>query len=171
MKRREILQYAALSTGTAVFGPLLSSFLSGCSTPAAEAGIDYTPAAFTQDQYMLARDMMDVILPSTDTPSATDVQVDVTIDQIVDKTYAPEARETYLAGFAALAAWMSGQDYMDSSAEEKKNILGSLESSDPTVPVDALTGYLHFKQFRGNMSHVSNCLMLEVKSGRYEYYG
>ncbi len=146
MNRREVLRYTALGTGTAVFAPLLSTILSGCGTGVTEAAENYQPIAFTADQFSLVRDIADIILPATETPSATDVNVHITIDEIVARTYEDADKATYLEGFADLEKWLAAQKYSELSNAEKESLLINLETNPEGGNDLVRTAYLHFKQ-------------------------
>jgi hypothetical protein len=146
MNRREVLRYTALGSGTAVFAPLLSSILSGCGKSAIESADNYQPVAFTPAQMELVKDVANTILPATDTPSATDVNVHIVIDEIVGKTYSEEDKKVYLDGFSALEKWLEIKGYRDLTAEEKETMLTELEKEGAENAEQVQTAYLHFKQ-------------------------
>lgn len=146
MKRREILRYTALGTGTAVFAPLLSSILSGCGRKAAESEAVQELLVFAEAQHELVRDVMDTILPRTDTPSATDVGVDVTIDQVVGKVYSEADRADYKADISAFTLWLVDSGYMKKTGPEKLELLRGIEVSGEGISEVIRNGYLHLKQ-------------------------
>jgi len=146
MKRREILRLAALGSGTAVFSPLAASLLSGCEGAATDSLENYQPELFNSDQYEQVHDLVDIIIPRTSSPSASDVMVDATIDQMVNRTYSAEARQAYLDDFSKFSEWLNNQEYPNSTDEEKSDILLRLESAEGSIPETVLRGYRHFKQ-------------------------
>ena len=140
MNRRDVLRYAALGTGTAVFAPLASAVLSGCGPAAVEDA--YQPILFTPSQFDLVKQVMDVILPRTDTPSATDASVHITADKMVGEVYAEEDRQTYLSGIAQLESWLADNGFDD--ADARLGLLRKIEDGD--IPKGVLDAYLHLKQ-------------------------
>ncbi len=104
MNRRTILKYTALATGAAIGAPLISTLLSGCQT---EKIPDYEPLFFSQDEFILIRDLTDLILPKTDSPSASEVGVDQMIDRMVGSVYKEDDRADYKSSFDALSLYLN----------------------------------------------------------------
>ncbi len=146
MKRRELLKYTALASGTAVFAPLASSILAGCGRKPVENALDYQPEVFTADQFKLVTDIADVILPRTDSPGASDVGVPETIDSIVANVYETADQDLYKAGMVSLAAFMEDSGYMKKSAEEKLTFLRDFEMGNLETPEGVDRAYMHLKQ-------------------------
>ena len=73
MKRRDLLKYTALATGAAVSAPLASVLLSGCKPDIVANDLDYELKFFDEEQLALVRQLVDVILPKTASPSASEV--------------------------------------------------------------------------------------------------
>src|SRR5690606_8875391 len=110
MNRRQILQYTAWLTGSAVSASFAGAFLTGCSEspPPQSSGNDAVATAdlpvlhfFTPEQFLLVALIADTILPRTDSPSATDVKAHVTVDsmlgQVLDKNYTSGFKTSWLA--------------------------------------------------------------------------
>lgn len=142
MNRREILKYAALMTGAAVSAPLLSSILSGCTTTK-ESLTDFQPHFFSKEDFKLVTDLVDVILPKTDSPSASEVGVDQTIDTILDQVYKEEDQQIYANGFSSLVGYLKSEDFDGSNEEEKLAILKKLNQSQDEK---ARKAFLNLKQ-------------------------
>jgi hypothetical protein len=85
---------------------------------------------------------MDVILPRTDTPSATDASVHVMADKIVGEVYAEEDRQAYLSGIAQLESWLVDNGF--NNADARLSLLMTIEGGD--IPKDVNDAYLHLKQ-------------------------
>ncbi len=143
MKRREILKYTALMTGAAVSTPLLTTILAGCTT-SKETITDFNPRFFSREDFQLVHELVDVILPGTDSPAASEVGVDQTIDAIVASVYKEEDQVAYRNKFIALVAYLGEEDYPNSSEDEKLKILTKLiQSSDQ---VEAQRAFLDLRQ-------------------------
>lgn len=69
---------AALS-GHALFPSVLSTFLSGCKDRDMSG---YTPQFFTKEEYSTIAGVIDIILPATNTKSASQVNTQVFLDQV-----------------------------------------------------------------------------------------
>lgn len=142
MKRREILKYTALMTGAAVSAPLLSSILSGC-TISNESLSNFQAQFFSKEDFKLVTNMVDVILPKTDSPSASEVGVDQTIDTIINQVYKEEDQQTYANGFSSLVEYLKNEDFEGSTEDEKLEILKKLDQS---KDAKARKAFLEFKQ-------------------------
>lgn len=144
MKRREILRYTALATGSAICMPLLNALLTGCATGERQQADGYRPQFFTEDQFELLKTLVDTILPKTDSPCATDVSLHQTIDSIVNTVYKPGEKEAYKVGFAELESYLKGKDFVDQDQEERVLILKTLDHAKVTDTVNR--AFVHLKQ-------------------------
>jgi hypothetical protein len=94
--RREALQRAAVAIGVALSPALLANALRAQSTPAA-AGSQLSPSQLAAVAAMAER-----ILPRTDTPGASDVDVAGFIDRMYGEFLTPAERRTLVTGLAEL---------------------------------------------------------------------
>lgn len=149
MNRREILKYAAMVTGTAICAPITLSMLSGCSQQSAVNDVTSISSQsagqfFNNADLTLLSQVMDVILPKTDTPSPSEVGVPQIIDNMFAKVYEPQYQEKFMALFAELKAYLGNFATLDSA--KKLAMLSALE----TLPADkrssAYWAYIDIKQ-------------------------
>jgi len=126
MKRREIIKYAAFATGAALSAPLALSILSGCKPDS--KNVIGKLHFFSQEEFSLIETIVDVILPKTDSPSATDVGVPRMIDSMVGTVYKAEEKENYRKNFDALFKHYSKIKFQDFSPEAQLSALKVLES-------------------------------------------
>jgi gluconate 2-dehydrogenase gamma chain len=113
MNRREALQRAAWLMGGALSAPVLLAVSNGC---VAEETPNWKPSVFTQPQADLVTAVVDVMIPRTATPGASDVGVPALIDLLLKDVYSAADRERYLAGLAEFEA-AAKQTYGKSFAE------------------------------------------------------
>ena len=106
MERREILKYTAYLTGAVVALPIASSLV-GCKSDILKDVTSFKPAFFSEQDYNLVKIISDIIIPKTDSPSASEVGVPAIIDQMVDKVYQKEDKEKYKAGFSKLINYLN----------------------------------------------------------------
>ncbi len=86
MERRVALKNMGLSLGYIVATPTLISLAQSCKN---EKVLEWVPDFFTKEEGSVLTQLVDIILPKTDTPSASEVQVNLFIDrfasQVLDK--------------------------------------------------------------------------------------
>ncbi len=113
MKRRDVIKYTALMTGAAVSLPLALS-LSSCQ-PEIDVAQNYDPIFFSKGDFDLLKKIVDVILPETDSPSASSVGVHSMIDDMVANAYDKEAQDEYKLGSTSLLGHLSSSDDLKSA--------------------------------------------------------
>ena len=147
MERRDILKYIAYVTGAAVSVPLASTLLSGCRTDAAASQVNYKPIFFTDTQFSNLEKWVDIILPKTDSPSASEVGVHKMIDAMTE-CYDQEGKTRYISGFEALMSHLKDKagdrPFTDLPEDQKIMILKELDIAEDSSL--AKTGYLQLKQ-------------------------
>ena len=111
MKRRSALKNMGMVFGYAAATPTLLSILQSCKEKPAYA--EWVPSFFDQDKGYALAQMVDVILPKTDTPSATEVNVHLFIDQFANEVLPPEQQaftKMLMDKFMSQALTTSGKD-------------------------------------------------------------
>lgn len=154
MNRRDILRYTALITGSAVSTSLAGAVLSGCSDPSPDkqpassnsAADGRTLHYFSPEQFALLTLVADTLLPRTESPSASDVEVPATADSMLGKVFDEEAREAFKAGWSALETYLQRGNFSQGEADEREALLVELEGSDAPELTGAQAGYLELKQ-------------------------
>lgn len=92
------------------------------------------PRVLTDERAELVASLADAIIPRTDTPSASDVNVPAFIDVIVAEYYNDDERAVFLSGLDLIGARLRRGDatsFAGLSAESQKTLLDSLDQ-----PVD-----------------------------------
>ena len=147
MNRRDILKYTAMLTGTALCAPLTSAMLSGCSPqPVVTAAGSATPNLhfFSQDDFQLISHIMDVILPKTDSPSATDVGTNLMMDQMFGVVFMPDYQAKFADLFADLRQHLATNKFLELSKDQQVTLLQKLELEDKQSK--AYWAYMDIKQ-------------------------
>ncbi|SIQ08934.1 gluconate 2-dehydrogenase subunit 3 family protein [Maribacter ulvicola] len=90
MNRRRVLKNMGLSLGYMVATPTLLSIVQSCKS---EPAISWTPEFLTQTEGNILTTLVDIILPKTDTPAASEVQVDIFIDKFAQDVMEKEQQE------------------------------------------------------------------------------
>ncbi|MDO1499493.1 gluconate 2-dehydrogenase subunit 3 family protein [Winogradskyella maritima] len=78
MDRRKALRNMGLALGYTVATPTLISIVESCKQ---EPSFEWTPDFFSKDEGAVLTKLVDIILPKTDTPSASETQVHLFIDR------------------------------------------------------------------------------------------
>jgi len=150
MKRREILRYAALATGAAISLPLANSLLVGCQTDATTAAVSEKLAFFGDKETSVVKTIVDLILPKTDSPSASELGVHMMIDQMVGNVYRPEAKAEYQENFGLFMKHLQnaggGKGFMSLADADKAKLLQGLDASKEESLEKVREAYLNLKQ-------------------------
>jgi len=142
MKRREVIKLVSLATGAAISAPLLSSLLTGCKKTETIADVDYELQFFNENEFKHIRAFVDVILPKTDSPSATELGVHKTIDTIVGSVYRPDEKENYKKNFSSFMKHIDG--FLDLNNEEQTKLLQHINTNNSNQ--ETKSAYLELKQ-------------------------
>ncbi|MGB3777209.1 MAG: gluconate 2-dehydrogenase subunit 3 family protein [Tunicatimonas sp.] len=92
MTRREALHRATALSGLTL-SPALFAVLEGCQ---ASTEPTWTPQTLSQGQWAVVRQLVNRILPATDTPGALDLQVDRFVDLALGQLFTDEQRQHLL---------------------------------------------------------------------------
>ncbi|SDD64971.1 Gluconate 2-dehydrogenase subunit 3 [Pricia antarctica] len=79
-----------LALGYTVATPTLLSIMQSCQN---ETVLEWTPDFFTPDQGSVLTKLVDIIIPKTDTPSASETQVHLFIDRFTDQVMEPQQQD------------------------------------------------------------------------------
>lgn len=150
MNRREIIKYTTMATGAMLSSPLLSALLTSCEADLKENSSDYTLQFFSPEQFSLVRKLVDVILPATDSPSATELGVDQMMDTMIGKVYTEDQQKAFTKKFSSLVAHLAqtanGKAFERLSETKQKELLLALENSQESSLATARAAYLDLKQ-------------------------
>lgn len=134
-----------LALGYTVATPTLISLVQSCKT---EPVLSWTPEFFTKEQVSVVSKLIDIILPKTDTPSATEVQVDIFIDRFANQVMEKEQQELFkmsMAKFIEKALADSGKEKPeDLSAADLEPVLAAalkISKEDGVVYKESITTY------------------------------
>lgn len=119
MERRKALKNMGLAFGYAVATPTLVCLAQSCRS---KKVLDWTPDFLTKEQGTVIYTLLDIILPKTDTPSATEMNVHVFIDQFANGVL-PEEYQDFLK--------LSMDKFFDKAlADSQKETLPELDEKD-----------------------------------------
>jgi hypothetical protein len=155
MNRREVLRYTAWITGSAISASLASAILSGCSEQPAEQnqtkGSGISPNSsllhfFTPEQFTLVGLLADIILPRTDSPSATDVKVHITLDSMLGQVFDSTYQAAFKRDWLALEKNLAQQQFLQLEPAAQVDALRSLELNQNDALASAKKALVEFKQ-------------------------
>ncbi|GJM32399.1 MAG: hypothetical protein DHS20C18_14000 [Saprospiraceae bacterium] len=146
MKRRDILKYTALATGAALGAPLMSSLLVSCQSDVTSNDLEGNLQFFNQEEYAMVKDLVDLILPKTDSPSASDVGVHKTIDHMVGAVYNEKDRAAYKTGFTTLTNHLNQANFQKLDNNSRTSLLKDLDLSEDDELKAVCKAFLTFKQ-------------------------
>lgn len=92
MDRRKALKNMGLALGYTVATPTLISIVQSCKN---DAAITWTPDFLSPTEGSMLTQLVDIILPKTDTPSASEVQVHIFIDRFADQVMKKEQQDLF----------------------------------------------------------------------------
>lgn len=96
--RREALRKTAMMMGAAISASAFAGLMQGCKTT---PELTYVPQFFSEDQGRIVIEVVEIIIPKTDTPGAKDVGVPGFIDTMLKDCYKKEDQDRFLAGLTA----------------------------------------------------------------------
>lgn len=147
MDRRQILKYTAMLTGAAICAPITGMMLSGCSEQVkTEVTLTSDLHFFSSDDFQLITRLMDVILPKTDSPSASEVKVNYIVDNQLGRAYDSEYQQKFVAQFAELKSYLQANKFASLSVQKQEALLLGLESLPPEQRNNAYWSYIDIKQ-------------------------
>lgn len=79
MNRRDVIKSLGLVSGHVLFPSVLASFLSSWTNKDMSS---YNPVFFSNEEYKLVTELIDIIIPATKTASASQVNTQVFLDQV-----------------------------------------------------------------------------------------
>jgi len=122
MKRREALKNIGLSAGFVLATPSVFSLLQSCKSDVAT----WTPTFLSEESGIVLKNLVDIILPKTDIPSANEVNVAEFIDKYFNEVYMENEQEDLNKSFNNLVSFLKS-NYNDNlskmSNEEYKDLL------------------------------------------------
>ena len=147
MKRRSALKNMGMAMGLTVATPTVLSLLQSCQQ---ETGPDWTPVFFSPEEGAVLIQVVDLILPKTDIPSASEVGVHSFLDLYMAEVSAPEEQALIKSGLAAFinqALSDSGKESAgDLTSEDLEPVLAAAlvkrEPDDEAAIYEALGAYM-----------------------------
>jgi hypothetical protein len=145
--RRSFLRGTSALMAHASFPRVLAAFLAGSTTQASASPAK--PTFFTEADMERVTLLVDMILPATDSPAASEARTHEFIDAALRACATSKQQSTFRAGLAALVA----DGFDKANANERVALLQRRAAKDVALPYDdsffkilkdyTLTGYFH----------------------------
>ncbi|MGF1559023.1 MAG: gluconate 2-dehydrogenase subunit 3 family protein [Flavobacteriaceae bacterium] len=129
MDRRNALKKTGILAGAAVVIPSMFSLLQACKT---ENRLTWKPEFLTDEEARTISTLVDMIIPSTDTPGALDVKTDIFIDKVIAKTYDHDGQQnmrSQIAEFNRNCKDNYGDVFINLNEEKRVEVLKASEKS------------------------------------------
>lgn len=137
-----MLRVTALLTGAAVSAPFATAFLSGCS----RVSTDLSELHFFEPgEFERVAILADAILPRTDSPSATDVNVHFTIDSMLGLVFGENFKTRFRRQWRALEDYLAEHRFTSLDADAQAALLSELDRGIDGEG-DARAAFREFKQ-------------------------
>lgn len=123
MNRRQALKNFGLGAGILIVGPSTLSLLQSCKS---EPKSDWEPTFLTVTNGFILKQVLDVIIPATDTPGANDLNIAEFIDSYMDQVAPIETQDKFKGSANAFAAAFKSEfdkEPEKGSAEEYEQIV------------------------------------------------
>lgn len=146
MERRDILKLAAVITGSAMLSPLTSTLLNASVIGNESLALSKSPTFFSPQVYAQLTQIMDVILPRTDSPSASDVNVPLIMDNMFNTVFKPGYKTEFLRRFSLLQQYLNKQDFYSSNGTTQLNIIKAIETRSKEQKDQVYRAYIDLKQ-------------------------
>lgn len=130
-----------------------------CSTNTNTASIALNNVKFTAGDEALLSDLVDAIIPKTDSPGAKELNIHLFVMKMVDDCHSPEDQELFLQGLSK-ASGLS-----DKPMEDRVAYLSALDKDDVFLNIlkqRTIQGYLNSEYV------MKNKLVYELVPGRYD---
>ena len=115
MKRRQVLKNLGLGAGIFIVGPSALSLLQSCKN---DPEYDWQPTFLSASHGFALKEILEVILPATDTPGASDLNIAQFIDSYMDKVAEPDQADKFKKSADAFSSAFN-KEY-DKNQEEGK---------------------------------------------------
>jgi len=133
MDRREALKTSSLLLGYTITAGTAAAVLNGCS---ADPSIDWNPTNLNARQAVLLAELVETIIPATETPGAKDALVDRFIDAVLD-CYPAEEKDKFLQQLDAFDKDMQenhGKSFVKADDETRKMAMNALVAASEKDP-------------------------------------
>lgn len=131
MNRRQALRNLGLGAGVLIVGPSTLSLLQSCKN---EPDYDWQPVFLSASHGFALKKIVDIIIPTTDTPGASDLNIAQFIDSYMDEVAEERRRKSFLQSANAFSKSFKNEydkAHEEGSDEEFENIVKKYLKASP----------------------------------------
>lgn len=141
MDRRKVLKNIGTGIGAIAVTPTVVGFFQSC-----QSAVSYTPVFVPQEDFGMLSSIMDLIIPSTDTPGAIELKLPEFIDAYADGVWNEDNKASFKEGWAAFksaALEASGKANAGqlTAADWDAELAKHLKSGNPPAKGDLAAGF------------------------------
>ena len=170
MERRLVLKQLLILTGGAVLLP-------SCLRESNEASVKLKNISVTKEEEDLIAEIVDVIIPKTDTPGAKELGVHLFVLKMLDDCYDEKAQNKFMIGmeqFKTLIHERYNTTFNKCTKDEQQEVVNLINSnSKPNEPITQFYKIIKQNTINGyiNSEYVMTKLVIyELVPGRYNGY-
>ncbi|MCC9134816.1 gluconate 2-dehydrogenase subunit 3 family protein [Pontibacter silvestris] len=165
MKRRVLIKNMALAAVGLMFLP-------ACETGTKKAAAQSLPVSLSSGQETLLAEVVDTIIPATDTPGAKELNVHFFVYNMVTDCYEQEVLESFVKGLDTVEDITQnnfGKSFGECNAAQRTEILGKLERSgkDDQKEFFALVKKLTIQGYMNSEYVMTNLTNYQMIPGHY----
>ncbi len=132
MKRRDFIIQNAKRFGYTVCGASVMPLIHGCGTQKSSSPSQLNSTPFNTHEEQTLNVIADIILPKTETPSATEVGTIEFLMTFVEQVFTPNQRQDFFTGLTSFrdnVQMQTKRDFLDLTLNEQTQIINTLDIS------------------------------------------
>ncbi|CAM3529944.1 gluconate 2-dehydrogenase subunit 3 family protein [Pontibacter korlensis] len=169
MNRRSVVKGLLLFTGGAMLLP-------SCMMEEAKASISLQHLSVSEEQEKLLAEVVDTIIPATDTPGAKEMGLHLFALKMLDDCYEAEEQQSFMKGmdaFEELTKKQTGNSFVDLSSKQKNEVIAAVNAKNAPEEVLAFYEILKNQTIKGYLNSelvMTKLRIYELVPGRYNAY-
>ena len=165
MDRRKALKNIGLGAGILIVGPGTLSLLQSCKN---DPNYEWEPVFLTASHGFALKKILDIIIPKTDTPGASDLNIAQFIDAYMDEVADLDRREKFQQSASAFATAFENEydkKHEEGSDEEFENIVKKYLKASPAEQEEYVKRNTETQDAQGEESEIK----IDADAGAYAY--
>lgn len=165
MNRREVLKNLGLGAGMLIVGPSTLGLLQSCKN---EPEYDWQPVFLSASHGFALKEILEVIIPKTDTPGANDLNIAQFIDEYMDKVADLDRRKKFQQAADAFAEGFRNEydkEQEEGSREDFENLVKKYLKATPAEKDE----YVKRNTETQDMQQQESEMKIDADAGSYAY--